>query len=111
MEIRFQKEEFDQIRRFVGNTKHSDIINTFNRIINNSEDGIPVKSTRVPITSEVLLEMSPEDACTLLKIFNRNAPAFGLMLRKDLTLSSISKWTSFISGIGDEISNAFNRKQ
>ncbi len=105
MEVRMSPNEFNQLRRFIGSTKDANIINNFNKILNNE---FPIKTTRVPITQEVLIELSSDDGEKILKVFVNNGKTFGEMLRNDISISSISKWINFFAIIKESISKIFN---
>ena len=105
MKITFSPQEFKEVRRFVANTKNSDIINGFNKVFQSND--IPVKGIALPKSGDIVVEMLPEDGVALLRVLSDNAGTFGEMIRNDLTLGSVPKWLNFVKTVGAAIGRLF----
>lgn len=107
MRLILSPSEFREVRRFVGNTRNSDIINGFNRVFQPSNE-IPVKGVALPKSGDIVIEMSPEDGTSLLRVLSDNAGTFGEMIKNDISITSVPKWLNFVKTVGGTIKKLFN---
>lgn len=99
-------DEFDKIRRFIGNTKNADVINGFNKIFD-SKSNIPVKGVRLPKSRDVVIEIPEHENLMILGVLDANASTFGDMLRNELSIASVPKWLNFVKTVFGAIGNLF----
>ena len=105
MKIILSKNEFNALLKFVSECKNKDIIEYHNNVFNCDSK---VKGFANPITKEVEIHIPDREGTLILSCIADNASEVGVMIKNDLSITSIPKWVNIGNTILTNIKKLLN---